>query len=107
MKVDLVAPVMLATQVVEGAKRFGGEPNGRTPLNEVGREQVEEIEIVWSDHLLPDSRKHHGVIEERVGAGASARKPDDLDPRSDVEFGQQVAPVKRRVECDLHHVLPT
>ena len=101
-----VAPVRLSTQVVEGAKRLGGEPNGGAPLNEVRREQIEEIEIVRPDHLLPDPGQHHRVVEERVGAGASARKPDDLDPRSDLEFGQQVAPVERRVQRDVHHVLP-
>src|SRR5208337_3602990 len=69
-----------------GSDDDGGEPDGGAALNEVGREQVEKIEIVGADLLLPDPRKHHGVVEERVAADASARKPDHLDPRPDAEL---------------------
>src|SRR6267154_2347512 len=107
MNAHLGSAVILRTQIVESAKRLGSEPDRWAPLNEVGREQVEEIEIVRSDHLLPDPRKHHRVVEERVGADASAGKPDNLHSRTDIEFRHQVAPEERSVQRDVNDVLPT
>ena len=97
MNTHLGSPVILRTQIEKGAERLGGEPNRRAPLNKVGREQVEEVEIVRPDHLLPDPRKHHRVVEERVGSGPPAWKPDNLHSGSDLEFGHQAAPEERRV----------
>ena len=101
MNADLLGSVMLTAQIVQDAQRLGGEPYGRTALNEVRREQIQEVEIVRPDHLLPNSRKHHGIVEERIGTGAPAGKLDHFDIRSDLEFVHQLAPEERRVERDV------
>jgi hypothetical protein len=76
----IVTSPCVLPEVVDHPARLCGEPDRRASLNHLGGEEVEKIEVVLLDVLLPDAGHDDDLMEEAEAlvVGLGVREFDDL-----------------------------